>query len=455
MKSRVKKYVAVAAAVLASSMVFAGCGSSSSSSESKTIKVFYQKTDTFKSFDLIAKPTKAAFEKAHPNVKVELQPVSAQESDYKTKLALAERSPETAPDVIYQDSDSIQADADAGYLANLNKYVNKWADWRQYLPTAKQIGQGKNGYYGVPLNTDTRVIWYNKTIFAKAGISMPWQPKTWDDVTAAAQKIHDNVPGVIPLNMYAGTPRGEGTSMQSFYELLFGTKQKNDALRVQKTGKWVIGSQGFKDSLKFLKNLYDKKYAPAPSEELDSNITNKVSTQWMPQGKLGMMVDGSWMPQNWVKGGPAEWPDYTKTLDVAFFPTQNGQGPHYVSASGGWNVSIGAKSKNQDLAFEYIKMLNTKENNVKFLLSCANTAVRKDVAADPRYKAITPFTPKLTEAVKYTHFRPSVTEYTKVSAEIQKATEKVITGTSVDEAAQGYDQAVQDIVGQGNYVKKD
>ena len=57
--------------------------------------------------------------------------------------------------------------------------------------------------------------------------------------------------------------------------------------------------------------------------------------------------------------------------------------------------------------------------------------------------------------MNYTHFRPSVTEYTKISSEVQKATENVITGQmSVDEAAKAYDDAVINIVGKDNVVTK-
>ena len=47
------------------------------------------------------------------------------------------------------------------------------------------------------------------------------------------------------------------------------------------------------------------------------------------------------------------------------------------------------------------------------------------------------------------HVRTSVSEYPKVSAEIQRATEQVVTGAmSVDEAAKAYEQGVTGIVGQ-------
>lgn len=415
-----------------------------------SIKVIYQKTDQFSQFDSQVKKAKKIFEDQHPGKKIELQPISAQESDYKTKLSLAQRSPETAPDVISQDSDSLQADADAGYLYNIKPFVDKWDDWNtQYIDTAKKIGTGKDGVYGVPVDTDTRIIWYNRHVFQKAGIPMPWQPHKWQDLLDAAATIKAKVPGVVPMNMFAGTSVGEGTSMQSFYQLLYGTKLGDKALRDADSGKWTIGSQGFKDSLNFLKTIYDKGYAPTPSQAQDANIGGIISMEWLPADKIGFALDGSWLPSTWIKGGPKEWPDYEKTLGAALFPSQDGGKPEYVTSSGGWTLAVGGKSKDPKLAFEFIKILCSREFSLEKDITEAKIAVRSDVAKDPKYLATNAFTEITTKALAYTHVRPSVTEYPKVSSEIQKATEQVVTGgMSVDEAAKAYDQAVTGIVGQ-------
>ena len=80
----------------------------------------------------------------------------------------------------------------------------------QFTETAKGAGKALDGKtYGIPDGTDTRGLWFNKEIFAKAGLPADWQPKTWDDVLSAARTIKAAVPGVIPLNIYAGKAVGE------------------------------------------------------------------------------------------------------------------------------------------------------------------------------------------------------------------------------------------------------
>ena len=453
-----KRIYASIAMVLAGAMALVGCGSGNSeSTESKdTIKVMYYKTDSFMQFDALMKNVKTTIEKKYPGKKVELQPVTANDTDYNTKLALANRSAETAPDVFYEDSSKIRADADAGYLYKLDDLPKGWDDWdSQFTDAAKKVGEGKDGTYAVPLSTDSRVIWYNKKVFEKAGISTPWQPKKWDDILDAAAKIKKNVPDVVPFNMFAGTAIAEGSVMQSFYELLFGTKLGDNALMDSSSEKWVVGSKGMKDALEFIKTLYDKGYAPTAAQALDSNLGTTIANDWLPNGKIGGTVDGSWMPGTWMKGGSYEWPEYEDEIGAALFPTQNGQAPGYVTMSGGWTLAIGSKTKNAELAFDFIKEAAGFKGSLNYAKQMSLTAVRKDVAKDSGYLATNPFTKITTNAIEYTHFRPSTTEYPKVSAEIQKAMENIITDhMSVDEAASEYDKALTNIVGEENVVKK-
>lgn len=450
-----KKAVFVISIATIAGLALAGCASSGSSS-SQTLKVVYEKTDSFTALDTLFKTVKTEFEKSHKGVKVELQPIAADDDNYKTKLALSQRSAETAPDVFYEDTTNVRSDADAGYLLNLDKYVAKWDDWSKFNDGAKSAGASDNGsIYAVSLGTDTRVIWYNKNVLEKAGISTPWQPKSWSDILEAARKIKAAEPGVVPFNLYAGTGTGEGTVMQGFYELLYGTAKGSNALYDQPSKKWVVGSKGFTDSLEFMKTLYGEKLAVTPAQALDANVWKSVFGEWFPQDKLGATVEGSYSPSFWVKGGSYPWADYAKVMGTTVFPTQTGQKPGGVSMSGGWTLAAGAKSKSPQLAFDFLAMALNKKNALSYDNANAQIAVRTDVAADPSYTAANPFVSAVTKVVSVTNFRPATSDYTKISTEVQKATEAVITGqASPKDAAAAYDKAVAGIVGADKVITK-
>src|ERR1035437_3115827 len=243
--------VILAAGVGVSLLFAATACSSGTGGSTKTIKVGYMNYGTI-SLDNQMKSVKKDFEAANQGVRVELVPIKASLNDYYTKLALMNRGASTAPDVIYEDSFMVKSDAAAGYLAPLDSYVSKWADWGQFYANAKAAGQGQDGkLYGVSLGSDTRALWYNKDILKKAGVSVPWQPKTWADVTAAAKAVKANVPGVTPINIYSGKAAGEAASNEGVQMLLSGT---GSSLYDTSSGKWVTGSKGFIDSLNMIKD---------------------------------------------------------------------------------------------------------------------------------------------------------------------------------------------------------
>ncbi|MEU8984478.1 extracellular solute-binding protein [Streptomyces sp. NPDC048309] len=434
-------------ATLLTATALTACGSGSGS-DPDTVKIsFKQSTDnSIRVMDTYLGQMKKEFEKANPGKKVELVPIKAPDSEYYTKLQQMLRSPKTAPDLVYEDTFLINSDITSGYLKPLDSYLDKWPDWGQFIDTAKSAAKAQDGKtYGVPDGTDTRGLWFDKAIFKKAGLPSDWQPKTWDDVLSAARAIKAKVPGVTPLNVYTGKPAGEAATMQGFEMLLYGTGDgTTDPLYDTASKKWIAGSQGFKDALTFVETVYKEKLGLDVADALDPNIQTRIRGELLPQGKLGINLDGSWLPQDWLKGSGHEWPEWSQKLGLASMPTQHGQAPGKVSMSGGWTWSIPAKAANPDLAFKFIETMQTKANAQKWYIANSGIAVRKDVAADPAYVQAQPGIKFFTDLVASTHYRPAYPAYPKVSTAIQEAMEGVTTGdSSVDKAASGYDEELK------------
>lgn len=444
---RTPRVAALGAVALTLGLGLAACGSGSSGSgDPNTITVAYQRTAQFTQLDAMLKKAKSEYEAANSGKTIELVAIEAEQDQYFTKLALMNRSPSTAPDVIYEDSFQVRSDAAAGYLAPIDEQLKGWEDWSQFDDTAKQAGLGDDGKtYGVSMGTDTRALYYNKEIFAKAGLPTDWAPKTWDDVLSAARTVKQKVPDVIPMNVYAGKAAGEATSMQGFEMLLYGTKS---TLYDTESKKWVTGSAGFRDSLGFYDTLFTEKLAPPLDIALDAAAGARVSGELLPEGKLAIALDGSWLPGQWLTG-ENEWPEWEKTMGYAPMPTQDGSEPGATSMSGGWLLSVGAKADDPQAAFDFITVALNRENTLKYDTENSQIAVRKDVASDEKYLSFNPSFEFFSSLVPVTTFRPATPDYSQISGNIQVAVESVATGSATpEEAARTYDEGLVGIVGE-------
>jgi multiple sugar transport system substrate-binding protein len=436
---------AALAAMVAATAAACGDGSSSGSGDSK-VTVTYQQFGASHVQENFLKDVKAQFEKAHPGTTIDLQPIVASEDDYYTKLQLQMRSSRTSPDVVYEDTFLINSDIQAGYLRPLDDNIKGWADWDAFIETAKGAAKALDGKtYGIPDGTDTRGIWFNKEILAKAGLPTDWQPRTWTELLSAARAVKAKAPGVIPLNIYAGKGVGEAASMQGFEMLLYGT---GDTLYDHSSSKWVAGSKGFRDALQFLKTVYSEGLGPTAQQALDPNWANTVSQQLLPQAKVAISLDGSWVSQNWQKTGSNPWPEWQQTMGTAAMPTKDGQAPGKVSLSGGWTYAIPKNSDNPDAAWQFIQLVTNKANNLTWCINNVQIPVRKDVASDPKYTSANPTNAFFSGLVPITNYRPAYAVYPRVSNEIQVATEAVVTGQAgVDAAAETYDAQLKSIAG--------
>ena len=385
----------------------------------------------------------------HANIKLKLIPIIADEGSYYTKLDLMLRSANTAPDLIREDSFLIGSDATAGYLTPLDNYLNSWPDYKQqWFPSMQSITTFNGHNYGVMDGTDVRLVWYNKDIFQKAGLPTTWQPTSWADIVQAAKAIKAKVPGVIPLNLFSGIPMDEASSMQGFEMLLYGTQNQ---LYDYKTKKWVVSSPGILDSLNFVQQVYNPANRLGPTNDiaLSTQANNIVEQQLIPQGKVAINIDGSWIQSFWKQGGQAPWPQWQQTMGLAKMPTELGAAPTNVTLSGGWSYAISAHSQHKDAAFKVLQVANSKELLGGYDVASGGIAPRKDIVTLPEYANV-PNNAFFTSLVEFSQFRPGFPAYPKISVQIDSAMQSVMQGTSPTEAMAAYAQAVTAIVGQDN-----
>ncbi|MFG1710528.1 extracellular solute-binding protein [Nonomuraea sp. M3C6] len=434
----------------------AGCGAddpAQNTSGSKELEVLYKVDVTWPHLEKMLTDAKKQYETAHPGVKIKLTPVQGTNEAYYTKLALLNRSPDSAPDLYYHDTFQVNADVAAGKLAPLDDYLAKWPDWSTQFPdSVKEAAKGGDGkIYGVPISTDTRGLWYHKDVFAKAGLPVPWEPKTWNDVLTAARTIKQKVPDVVPFSMYSTKIHGEASTMQGFEMLLYGTPGGTLYDETQK--KWVAGGKQFTDALTFVNTIYREELGPKPADAHNAKLADKVNLEWFPNAEVGISLDGAWTAAAWKPTSTKPWPQWEDKVGWTSMPTQNGEAPGAVSMSGGWVMAMSSYAKNKQEAFDFITVATNKENSMTYSVSTGDLAPRKDVAADPKYSAGNPSVKFFTDLASVTRYRPAFEAYPKVSAQVQEAMEAVTTGSQTpEEATAAYVKALPTAVGGADKV---
>jgi multiple sugar transport system substrate-binding protein len=147
------------------------------------------------------------YEKTHPNVTIKREILSP--SVLLTKF-LAEASTGTLPSITLPDTPDVPTLVQTGKWAALDSYINKWGQWNSYTKSSQQVVTVNQRRYGIHIGTADLVIFYNKKIFAQAGIKT--LPKTWPQLQAVGKrilsKVHGLTYGAISFGATAGCSAG-------------------------------------------------------------------------------------------------------------------------------------------------------------------------------------------------------------------------------------------------------
>lgn len=174
------------------------------------------------------------YEAQHSGVKVEVSVYSWNDVDRKVKeMVDAGKAPDLAQIGAYAD----YAAAGKLYQASDLLSIPVQAD---FLSQLAEAGQVNHVQYGIPFAASTRVLFYNKALFAQAGIT---PPATWDELEADARALKDQgveYPYALPL----GSEEAQAETMQWLlsggdgYTDTIGTYTINSTQNIQ-TFSWL------------------------------------------------------------------------------------------------------------------------------------------------------------------------------------------------------------------------
>jgi raffinose/stachyose/melibiose transport system substrate-binding protein len=276
----------MAAAGAVATLLAAGCGSSGGGGSSASGKVTITIAENYGTEQnaVALRNLAKAFHKLHPNITVKIQPENG--STYfaiLSKDALARSGPDLA--VMWTGLFTLQY---KNFLTNLKGEVPA-SDLARIDPNAlKWTSDGfnaANGPYVIPLENQFYIGFYNKTDFAKAGVTSV--PTDWSQLFAACTKLKKA--GYTPL-VYGNGGQPISATFYPWYDMSY---MMIGAYKVSQwqglySGQIPWTSGAIKSQLANWTKLHS---TGCTNSDV---VTNTTNLQQFESGKAAMMVDGTW-----------------------------------------------------------------------------------------------------------------------------------------------------------------
>lgn len=378
-----KKILSFALTLLLALGVATGCGAPTGNSGSKPSEVNLHPDENVTATLRVAVENYTAEKKIiseigeiltakYPNVTVKIETISGGiSSQYATWFRN-----KNVPDILVNNSFDMFTLSDKGLLSDLTPYLEAEAadpestfEINDYYESYIKMGQANfdGEQYMIPRSADRVVCHYNKAIFKAAGVDMSlvrngW---TWDDfmtVCATLRKYYDSQD-----SMKAYTLVDPYFTWEAVYNPIF---ESYGVEYYDENGEVALESDATENALKFIKSIIDNKYASRPSVEQAGMAGNKGCMLFHSQAASLMATELS-----------VYYPDAEKVsdyYDVVTMPVIPG---HEKIGCGAAGYSVYDGSENKDLAWQFLKILLSKEGQNIMADSGSNyVPVRKDMA---------------------------------------------------------------------------
>jgi len=326
--------------------------------------------------------------------------------DYDTKISAGMGSGD-APDVMYMWNYPAYYEA----LEPLDSYIDgEGAEYKDnFYEALWAYNEINDTIYGIPVGFTTHALFYNKDIFAEAGVAEPTDDWTWDDLEAAAKTISDKIDGA------AGFSYQLQADPYDFEMYLWSnnTSYIDDAGNVEGS----LNSAEAVEAFSVFQNL---------QKEGAAITTEKGGTDEFRSGKSAMYIYGAWsvstLDGDGMNYGIVDLPDFADS------------GKEAVSILSSSGIAMSRDSKNKEAAWEFIKYWTGEEMNkerIGYELSALKSVVESEGVMDDE-KSV-PFYSMLEKSAGYTPASFLVEDWGGLSEDLELALERINNPTTLED----------------------
>lgn len=275
-----------------------------------------------------------AFEEEYPDVDVKSVPVPYDDLHQKLITAVAG---DQLPDLVRADIGWVPELANLGVLVPLSEEMPDFKELADNMyPGILATNKWKDSYFGLPLDTNTRVMLYNSVALDAAGVDVP---ATVDDLFDAAEALQAN-------GSFAFADNGaSGWNVLPWIWSAGGDLTDEDVTKAS----GFINSDESIEGVQALVDLYQGGFLP---DIILGDSGGLATSDGLAQGEYATILDGPWMYPIF----DGQYPDFE--LSAAQVPAGAGGS---ISVVGGEDVVLTQSSKNKAAAAEFLRYLLSEQ----------------------------------------------------------------------------------------------
>lgn len=423
---KLKKVCSVVLSLTMLATAFGGCGSSGqnnkkdASKEKTTITFWHNYSAESKESKVLSETLIPKFEQEHPEYKV--QAVAYSWEDLHNKILIGANS-KNLPDVARLDIAWVPEFQKMGILVPVDKEMQDFQTVNDsILSNAMSTAKINGNYYAIGLNVNSKILFYNKDAFEKAGLTAP---NTLDELYADAERLSGkdekgqqvwglDEPALAGWNLLPYIWSNGGFVMDKDYKKASG----------------YLNSKETVEAVQKLADLY-KKQSFTGFNSGDIPMTDGFGT-----GRYSMLLEGPWKIAE-LKGS---YPDFK--YGTATMPAGKGGS---ISVLGGEDIGM-FQGGNKEGAWEFMKFMSGEEAQVAMAACGQIPANKKALENDSVKKA--DFAPFL-KAIETAQARPPIAKWTEIDNQMTTVMTSIIKDganaqESLDKLAAEIDKMLQE-----------
>lgn len=350
-----------------------------------------------------------AFMELHPNVKIVLEGVPSEQ--FHQKLVTL-GSGGQLPDLIEDQNAFVSANAEAGFVLPLNDFADQ-SFFDEFLPGSIDMLSYNGKVYALQIGMVNTGIIYRADMLEEAGLEEPPMDWTWDDFARYAVALTKD--GQYGLGINGKASRGNFSTLLPYIYSNGGTIVEPTA-----DGKWIatVNSPEAVAALAFIGELVHE-HKVTPPGFLTNGFAENVRD--VALGRTAMFETAS----HAFGIIAADYPDVVEHLRSRPFP---GQEPFSRGWAAAWSVCNTGDPVKQRAAWEYVKFMTNRENQILWNELTWWMPTRKDAYDAPKLRA--PQYEGFSKAAEHIVQYPNLPVQARIEDLVMDVMQDVFTGKS-------------------------